>query len=113
MKKCFVRKQIGWIGVLAKWVQHKDVRLSVTAGQALVNLDSSNERNYKFSQHVYLLHPLHRMHNEQKLDVIFIHGLLGGVFVTWRQRERDSVTLKLIGLRHSLSNPIKQSMQMN
>lgn len=31
------------------------------------------------------------------MDIVFIHGLLGGVFYTWRQRNRDSAVVGIMG----------------
>lgn len=84
----------GWIGILAAWSKNKDIRLSVPAGCALANLDLNNNKNVKYPRHVYLLHPLRRTEIVPKLDVIFLHGLLGGVFVTWRQRDMKNCNLK-------------------
>ncbi|XP_046486906.1 protein SERAC1 isoform X1 [Neodiprion pinetum] len=83
---------LGWIGILARWAQHTDIRLSAPAGRALANLDADENVNQKYPRRIYLLHPLHRTRSSTKLDVVFIHGLLGGVFVTWRQRDSDSLT---------------------
>ncbi|XP_058803275.1 protein SERAC1 [Phymastichus coffea] len=78
----------GWIGILAAWSRHPDIKLAAPASRALANLD--NDDDEKYPQRIYPLYPLHRVHFPKKLDVIFIHGLLGGVFVTWRQRDIDS-----------------------
>ncbi|XP_012284390.2 protein SERAC1 [Orussus abietinus] len=80
----------GWIGVLAVWSHHEDVRLSATAARALANLDAEDDHNEKYPTRIYLLHPLYRDEMSKKLDVIFVHGLLGGVFITWRQRDLDA-----------------------
>ena len=79
----------GWIGILASWSRHEDIRLAAPASRALANLDFDDEDNEKYSQRLYPLYPLHRVSFKKKLDIIFIHGLLGGVFVTWRQRDID------------------------
>ncbi|KAK0085773.1 hypothetical protein PV326_005798 [Microctonus aethiopoides] len=79
----------GWIGILAAWSRHSDIRLAAPAARALANLDLDANNNEKFPRRIYLLHPMHRVQRSPKLDVIFIHGLLGGVFVTWRQRDPD------------------------
>ncbi|XP_014602802.1 PREDICTED: protein SERAC1-like [Polistes canadensis] len=77
----------GWFGILVAWSKNKDIRLSVPAGCALANLDIDKNKHIKYPRHVYLLHPLHRTDTPSKLDVVFLHGLLGGVFITWRQRD--------------------------
>ncbi|XP_012256701.2 protein SERAC1 [Athalia rosae] len=89
--------ELGWVGVLAKWVGHKDVRLAAPAGRALANLDADENSDEKYPRRIYLLHPLHRTRSTTKLDVIFMHGLLGGVFFTWRQRDPDNLKLELDG----------------
>ncbi|KAK9310319.1 hypothetical protein QLX08_000325 [Tetragonisca angustula] len=80
--------QSGWIGTLVEWSQSSDIRLSAPASRALANLDM--DENDKYPRRIYLLHPLHKTMASTKLDVIFLHGLLGGVFVTWRQRDPDT-----------------------
>ncbi|XP_015598964.1 protein SERAC1 isoform X2 [Cephus cinctus] len=86
----------GWIGILAKWLQNPDLRLSATAARALANLDIQDASNEKYARRIYVLHPLHRNQSARKLDVVFVHGLLGGVFVTWRQRDPDTSTLGFV-----------------
>lgn len=80
------------------WSKNKDIRLSVPAGCALANLDIDKNKHIKYHRNVYLLHPLHRSDITSKIDVIFLHGLLGGVFVTWRQRDIKDDTHKYEGL---------------
>lgn len=79
----------GWIGILLRWSHSDDIRLSAQAISALANLDMDGNDQAKYPQNVYLLHPLHRFHVTTEADVVFLHGLLGGIFVTWRQRDRD------------------------
>ncbi|KAK2576698.1 hypothetical protein KPH14_005359 [Odynerus spinipes] len=87
----------GWIGILVAWSKNKDIRLSVPAGCALANLDIDTNKNAKYPRHVYLLHPLRRTEIVPKLDVIFLHGLLGGVFITWRQRDIQNCNINYEG----------------
>jgi len=61
----------------------------MSATRALANLDVDGTPEIKFSSHLHLLYPTMRRFDLPKLDVVFIHGLLGGVFVTWRQRDRE------------------------
>ncbi|XP_046831134.1 protein SERAC1 [Vespa crabro] len=97
----------GWLSILVTWSKNKDIRLSVPAGCALANLDIDKNKHIKYHRHVYLLHPLHRTDTTSKLDVIFLHGLLGGVFVTWRQRDINNDTYKYedpINIKHENSH---------
>ncbi|XP_011506367.1 PREDICTED: protein SERAC1 isoform X2 [Ceratosolen solmsi marchali] len=82
----------GWIRILTSWSYHQDIRISTLASCALANLDTDDIEHETYPQKIYLLHPLHRVSSKRDLDVIFIHGLLGGVFVTWRQRDLDKST---------------------
>ncbi|CAG9768868.1 unnamed protein product [Ceutorhynchus assimilis] len=85
----------GWIGVLSSWANHADIRISIPAARALANLDDDNAAQYP--SNLYILHPLNRTKKCQDIDVIFVHGLLGGVFFTWRQRRKNQNTLGFIG----------------
>jgi len=85
----------GWVGILASWKQDPNLLVSLPATKALSNMDQ------EFGQHtyrpgIYLLLPNDR-HVQHKnnlsnwgVDVVFVHGLLGGVFYTWRQQDRNS-----------------------
>lgn len=85
---------LGWIGILAEWMKHEDVRISIPAARALSNLEN-NEESYK--KYLYLLHPSYVGSKKPKVDVVFVHGLLGGVFFTWRQRTKSDLTIGLMG----------------
>lgn len=79
----------GLIGVLAAWKQEPNLLVTLPATKALCNLDQ--EYGDVYEPGVYLLLPEHRSvrHlNELSnwgVDIVFIHGLLGGVFYSWRQ----------------------------
>lgn len=76
--------QNGLIGELARLLRSKDVRLSSSAAVCLANL--SGEGCYRPG--LYLLHPLYRTTSPHVCDTLLVHGLRGGVFVTWRQRDK-------------------------
>ncbi|RZC34964.1 conserved oligomeric Golgi complex subunit 7 [Asbolus verrucosus] len=87
----------GWIGILAQWVKHDDVRISIPAAKALANLDLDEDPIYL--QRLYPLHPSTRTLRKPGADIVFVHGLLGGVFFTWRQRKRHQDPLGFLGKR--------------
>lgn len=81
-----------------EWSQSNDIKLSVPASRALANLDMDENQSVKYPRRIYLLHPLCKTRANVKLDVVFLHGLLGGVFITWRQRDLDTPKLGIVGL---------------
>lgn len=81
------------------------------AAKALANLDFDNDQEY--SRCLYLLSPITRSPKDSDVDVIFVHGLLGGVFYTWRQRIRDAHAIGILGkVIPSMSKKFKQ-LQMS
>ncbi|XP_072376232.1 protein SERAC1 isoform X4 [Diabrotica undecimpunctata] len=92
----------GWIGILSSWMHHSDVRIAIPTARALANLDPDNDAT--FARRLYLLHPVTRKTKEHEVDVIFVHGLLGGVFYTWRQRLNKSFTANIIKNERQLEN---------
>ncbi|KAL1122602.1 hypothetical protein AAG570_002932 [Ranatra chinensis] len=76
----------GWIGIIAKWAQSSDQRLSIPAACALANLDQDSNCKYRYGPDVFILHPMFRSNETAHVDVVLIHGLLGGINYTWKQR---------------------------
>jgi len=86
----------GWVGILARWKQDANLLISLPATKALCNLDQEFGV-HRYHPGIYLMLPSDR-HVQHKnvlsnwgVDVVFIHGLLGGVFYTWRQQDKDNV----------------------
>lgn len=77
----------GWVSILSKWQQDVDMRMQVTTDLTLSNLDQDDPNSFSYESNVYPLYPKGRRKNKPDVDVIFVHGLLGGVFVTWRQKD--------------------------
>lgn len=84
---------------MADWRNHEDIRISLPAATALANLDRDNE--FKYERQMYALHPSFRSTDKEYVDVVFVHGLLGGVFFTWRQRDRNETALGFLGKKTS------------
>ena len=84
----------GWVGTLAAWRSAQQLEVSLPAEKSLANLDVEFGR-HSFSPGIYLLGPSDRLVTHTNtlsnwgVDVVFVHGLWGGVFFTWRQREQD------------------------
>ncbi|XP_078086128.1 protein SERAC1 isoform X9 [Mustelus asterias] len=78
--------QSGWIGILAEAMKSPHVIQASHAARALANLDRDTVKE-KYEDGVYILHPQHRSSQPIKADVLFIHGLLGAAFKTWRQKD--------------------------
>ncbi|XP_053213766.1 protein SERAC1-like [Panonychus citri] len=72
----------GWIGILAGWLRSDvPIELRLPAAKILHNLDN---KETILGNHLYLLHPIY-IGETFDYDVVFIHGLMGGVYRTWRQ----------------------------
>ncbi|KAG8583407.1 hypothetical protein GDO81_008394 [Engystomops pustulosus] len=78
----------GWISLLAEAMKSPYVIQTSHAARALANLDRDTVTE-KYPDGVYVLHPQHRTNQLIKADVLFVHGLLGAAFKTWRQQDRD------------------------
>ncbi|XP_065536705.1 protein SERAC1 isoform X1 [Lathamus discolor] len=78
----------GWISVLAEVMKSPHVIQSSHAARALANLDRDAVKE-KYLDGVYLLHPQYRSSQPIRADILFVHGLLGAAFKTWRQQDID------------------------
>ncbi|KAH8263270.1 hypothetical protein KR044_006683, partial [Drosophila immigrans] len=87
----------GWVGTLAEWQQCPDLRLQVISAKTMANLDHDDPNQSTYPPNVYPLHPRVRTRRKPTADIVFVHGLLGGVFITWRQRDRKQTELGLYG----------------
>ncbi|XP_041987301.1 protein SERAC1 [Aricia agestis] len=77
--------QNGLIGELSRLLRASDIRLSSSAAVCLVNLSGE----FCYRPGLYLLHPIYRTRVAHTCDTLLVHGLRGGVFVTWRQRDKS------------------------
>lgn len=89
----------GWIQILVEYARSEHLEISLPAFKALANLDDEVKATY--NNHIYLLAPLHRDQQKTNSDVIFVHGLVGSVFKSWRQ---GSIALDESGNRCSPKN---------
>lgn len=85
----------GWVYLLSKWQHDNDLRIQVLSSTGLHNLDKFENSGFVYQPKTYPLHPRGRIIKNPVLDVIFVHGILGGVFITWRvQKSEDFINNK-------------------
>nr|XP_054484569.1 protein SERAC1 isoform X2 [Agelaius phoeniceus]XP_054484570.1 protein SERAC1 isoform X2 [Agelaius phoeniceus] len=78
----------GWVSVLAEVMKSPYIIQSSHASRALANLDRDMVKE-KYADGVYVLHPQYRSSQPVRADILFVHGLLGAAFKTWRQQDID------------------------
>ncbi|NXC40116.1 SRAC1 protein, partial [Penelope pileata] len=78
----------GWVSVLAEVMKSPHVIQSSHAARALANLDRETVQE-KYPDGVYVLHPQYRSSQPIRADILFVHGLMGAAFKTWRQQDMD------------------------
>ena len=72
--------------------------LKIVADRVLTNLDAHNDTSNHamnglkwLSDGIYVFHPNCRSRDEAAVDVVFIHGIQGSPFYTWRQGNKSDV----------------------
>lgn len=82
----------GWVWVMAKLQEDEDLRIQVFASTFLNNLDKYDKLKYVYKPKLYPLYPRGIVNEKTDLDLVFVHGLLGGIWITWRvQRDSDMI----------------------
>uniref|UniRef100_A0A8D0UYY8 Protein SERAC1 n=1 Tax=Sus scrofa TaxID=9823 RepID=A0A8D0UYY8_PIG len=78
----------GWVSILAEAIKSEHIMEASHAARTLANLDRETVQE-KYQDGVYVLHPQYRSSQPIKADVLFIHGLMGAAFKTWRQQDSE------------------------
>ncbi|XP_066867195.1 protein SERAC1 isoform X2 [Kogia breviceps] len=78
----------GWVSILVEAIKSHHIMEASHAARTLANLDRETVQD-KYQDGVYVLHPQYRTSQPIKADVLFIHGLMGAAFKTWRQQDND------------------------
>ncbi|XP_001371145.1 protein SERAC1 isoform X1 [Monodelphis domestica] len=83
----------GWVSILAEAVKSPQVIQASHAARTLANLDRETVQE-KYEDGVFVLYPQYRSSQPIKADVLFIHGLMGAAFKTWRQQDSDKFEIE-------------------
>ncbi|CAH7310243.1 Serac1 [Phodopus roborovskii] len=83
----------GWVSLMAEALKSYHIMEASHAARTLANLDRETVRE-KYQDGVYVLHPQCRTSQPIKADVLFIHGLMGAAFKTWRQHDSERVVME-------------------
>jgi len=88
------------LGLIAELARDDDPKISFPAIKTLHNLDRESV-SYILPPGIYQFYPEVRAdETEAVVDVVFIHGILGGAFRTWRSQ--DLKAGKLLLLKNSI-----------
>lgn len=102
----------GLIGQLSRLMRSPDIRLASSSAVCLTNLSGE----YTYRPGLYLLHPLFRTTKQHTCDILLVHGLRGGVFVTWRQRDKkcaEPVGIIEVTLNETECDPCEEQPKYN
>ena len=84
LSKCNIEPVSTFIPLFLRWKQGESFALRIIADRCLYNLDKP--RNENLLDGIFILHPNTRQNCEPDVDVIFIHGINGSPFHTWREK---------------------------
>ncbi|CAG2100556.1 unnamed protein product [Medioppia subpectinata] len=77
-----------WFGVLVEWLQSDRLEWSLSAAKILYNLNEDSNENL-LPDSIYVLNPIFHDKIDKNVDIVLVHGLLGGTFKTWRQNDTE------------------------
>eukprot|EP00871_Galdieria_phlegrea_P005402 jgi/Galph1/5863/GphlegSOOS_G4475.1 len=82
-----------WPQILVDWLNSQDIyeknsNLSLEIHRAIANLQPGSKS--KYPDGIFLIYPTYKQPLEPELDVILVHGLLGGPLRTWRTWDRQT-----------------------
>uniref|UniRef100_U3E0S0 Protein SERAC1 n=1 Tax=Callithrix jacchus TaxID=9483 RepID=U3E0S0_CALJA len=83
----------GWVSIMAEAMKSHHIMEASHAARILANLDRETVQE-KYQDGVYVLHPQYRTSQPIKADVLFIHGLMGAAFKTWRQQDSEQAVIQ-------------------
>lgn len=98
----------GWIYLLSKWQNDSDLRIQVLAATGLSNLDKFDKSKFVYQPKLYPLYPRGRINEKPALDIIFVHGILGGIFITWRVQKESDININERSEATNLNNSFFQ-----
>lgn len=82
----------GWIYLMSTWQNDDDLRIQVFSSTFLNNLDKYDIKKLIYRPKLYPLYPRGKTIKNPDLDLVFVHGLLGGIWITWRvQKDSDMI----------------------
>jgi hypothetical protein len=102
----------GWVYLLSNWQMDEDLRIQVFASTCLNNLDKFDSNRFVYKPKLYPLYPRSKMNRKPEMDLLFVHGLLGGIWITWRvQRDEDMLKFNGNGSNKEVPQAIDDNRQ--
>ncbi|CAB4009890.1 SERAC1 isoform X1 [Paramuricea clavata] len=84
--------QKGWLRELQTWIKSKDIVVKSHSVRALANLDRDGERGHTYEDGIFVAYPDKQLKCcRPEVDLVFVHGLRGSPFRTWRGRTDKTV----------------------
>lgn len=91
----------GWIYLLSNWQRDADLRVQVFASTSLNNLDAFDTSKFTYPPRLYPLYPRGKINEKPAMDLIFVHGILGGIWITWRVQDESDIEPSLPAFSNS------------